>query len=101
MKPAPFEYFAPDSLSQALDLLREHGDAAKLLAGGQSLVPAMNFRVVQPSVLIDLNRLRELDYVRADEGRVQIGAMTRERTLEFDKSIQEQLPLLAEAMPFV
>ena len=101
MKPAAFEYFAPDSLDQALDLLREHGDAAKLLAGGQSLVPAMNFRVVQPSVLIDLNRVNELDYVRADHDGLRIGAMTRERTLEFDPSIQQQLPLLAEAMPFI
>jgi 6-hydroxypseudooxynicotine dehydrogenase subunit alpha len=101
MKPAPFEYFAPDSLDKALGLLREHGDAAKLLAGGQSLVPAMNFRVVQPSVLIDLNRIRELDYVRADESYVRIGAMTRERTLEFDPLVHGQFPLLAEAMPFV
>src|SRR5512132_3347882 len=101
MKPAPFEYYVPDSLEQALDLLHEHGDAAKLLAGGQSLVPAMNFRVVQPSVLIDLNRIKELDYVRADQGFVRIGAMTRERTLEFDPLIQEQLPLLAEATPFI
>ena len=60
-----------------MDLLREHGDAAKLLAGGQSLVPAMNFRVVQPSVLIDLNRLGELDYVQVDQSYVRIGAMTR------------------------
>jgi carbon-monoxide dehydrogenase medium subunit len=101
MKPAPFEYFVPDSLGQALDLLREHGEAAKLLAGGQSLVPAMNFRVVQPSVLIDLNRIRELDFVRAGQDCVQVGAMTRERTLEFDPLIQEQLPLLAEATPFI
>jgi len=59
VKPAQFEYHAPDSLAQALDLMSQHADAAKILAGGQSLVPAMNFRVVQPSMLIDLNRVAE------------------------------------------
>jgi carbon-monoxide dehydrogenase medium subunit len=101
MKPAPFEYYVPDSIEQALELLREHGDQAKLLAGGQSLVPAMNFRVVQPSVLIDLNRVKEMDYVREDGKCMRVGAMTRERTLEFAPSIQQRLPLLAEAMPHV
>jgi CO/xanthine dehydrogenase FAD-binding subunit len=101
MKPAPFEYYAPDSIEEALSLLRDHGDDAKLLAGGQSLVPAMNFRVVQPSVLIDLNRIREMDYVRQDDGCLRIGAMTRERTLEFDPRVGDGFPLLREAMPHV
>jgi CO/xanthine dehydrogenase FAD-binding subunit len=99
MKPAPFEYHVPDSIDQALELMHEHADAAKILAGGQSLVPAMNFRVVQPSMLIDLNRLKELDYVREDGSCLRIGAMTRERTLEFDERIQKQSPLLHEAAP--
>jgi CO/xanthine dehydrogenase FAD-binding subunit len=98
MKPAPFEYHAPDSLEQALELLEKHRDAAKLLAGGQSLVPAMNFRVAQPSMLIDLNRLKELAYVHEDECLL-IGAMTSERTLEFDKLIAKRSPLLHEAVP--
>ncbi len=101
MKPAPFEYHAPDSIEEALFLLHNSGSDAKLLAGGQSLVPAMNFRVVQPSVLIDLNRVRELDYVREEESCVRIGAMTRERTLEFEPLISQRFPLLAEAMPHV
>ena len=101
MKPAPFEYFAPDSIEEALSLLREHGGDAKLLAGGQSLVPAMNFRVVQPSALIDLNRIRDLDYVRQDGGCLRIGAMTRERTLEFEPIVGTWSPLLHEAMPHV
>ena len=101
MKPAPFEYHVPDSIEEALILLRDHEGDAKLLAGGQSLVPAMNFRVVQPSVLIDLNRIRELAYVRQDEGCLRIGAMTRERTLEMDPSIARWSPLLMEAMPHV
>jgi carbon-monoxide dehydrogenase medium subunit len=101
MKPAPFEYYVPDSIEQALDLLREHGDSARLLAGGQSLVPAMNFRVVQPGVLIDLNRVGELKYIRDDHATLQIGAMTRERELEFAPVISKRTPLLAEAMPHV
>ncbi|HUE98796.1 MAG TPA: xanthine dehydrogenase family protein subunit M [Anaerolineales bacterium] len=101
MKPAPFEYYVPDSIEEAIALLRDHGSDAKLLAGGQSLVPAMNFRVVQPSALIDLNRVKELDYVREEENCVRIGAMTRERTLEFEPLISKRFPLLAEAMPHV
>jgi carbon-monoxide dehydrogenase medium subunit len=101
MKPAPFEYHVPDSMEEALSLLRDYGSDAKLLAGGQSLVPAMNFRVVQPSVLIDLNRVKELAYVRQDEECLRLGAMTRERTLEFDPLIAKLLPLLTEAMPHV
>ena len=101
MKPAPFEYHAPDSIEEALVLLHNHGSEAKLLAGGQSLVPAMNFRVVQPSALIDLNRVSELAYVREDGDCVRIGAMTRERTLEFDPLIPKRFPLLAEAMPHI
>jgi carbon-monoxide dehydrogenase medium subunit len=98
MKPAPFEYRAPDSIDHALELLDEHGDTAKILAGGQSLVPAMNFRVVQPSMLIDLNRIKEMEYVR-EEDCLHIGAMTRERTLEFDEHIARRSPLLHEAVP--
>ena len=99
MKPASFEYHAPDSVEQALSLMHEHGDEAKILAGGQSLVPAMNFRVVQPSMLIDLNRVKELDYVREVGDCLRIGAMTRERTLEFDARVVRRSPLLHEAAP--
>lgn len=99
MKPAPFEYHIPDSIEQALSLMHEHANTAKILAGGQSLVPAMNFRVVQPSMLIDLNRLKELDYVREDGECLRIGAMTRERTLEFNSQISKRTPLLHEAAP--
>lgn len=101
MKPAPFEYHAPDSIEEALFLLHNYGGEAKLLAGGQSLVPAMNFRVVQPSALIDLNRVKQLDYVLEDGESVRIGAMTRERTLEHEPLISKRYPLLAEAMPNV
>jgi carbon-monoxide dehydrogenase medium subunit len=103
MKPAPFEYLAPDSLDAALDLLARNGGDAKLLAGGQSLIPVMNFRLAQPSLLVDLNRLRDLDYIRADEGDtgggLRIGAMTRQRKLERDPLVPRLAPLLAEAVP--
>jgi CO/xanthine dehydrogenase FAD-binding subunit len=98
MKPAPFEYHVPDSLEQALGKLKEHGDEAKLLAGGQSLVAAMNFRVVQPAVLIDLNRVKELDYIRAEDRVLRIGAMTRERSLEFDPLVPKRIPLMSEGI---
>jgi len=101
MKPAPFEYHAPTSLEQALDLMSRHAGEAKVLAGGQSLVPAMNFRVVQPGMLIDLNRVAELSYIREEGDVIRIGSMARERHLEFDASIAKRTPLLHEATPFI
>ena len=93
MKPGPFKYIAADSLAAALAAKAGHGSEARFLAGGQSLIPAMNFRLAQPAVLIDVNPVRELDYVR-DEGSVRIGALTRLRTLE-------RTALLAEAVRHV
>jgi carbon-monoxide dehydrogenase medium subunit len=102
MKPAPFDYAAPASLDEALALKAEHGDEAKFLAGGQSLVPAMNFRLVQAALLVDLNRLGDLDYVRLDpDGGLRLGAMTRQRRLERDPLIARHAPLLHAAMPEV
>lgn len=102
LKPAPFRYFAPTTLDEALTLLAEHGYDAKLLAGGQSLVPTMNFRLAQPAVLIDLNRISELFYVQpAARGGVRVGAMTRQRTLERDPLIRAQIPLLHRVMPHI
>ncbi|HWN41399.1 MAG TPA: xanthine dehydrogenase family protein subunit M [Thermoanaerobaculia bacterium] len=102
MKPAPFEYLAPDSLDAALDILAHRGGEAKLLAGGQSLIPVMNFRLAQPSLLVDLNRLRDLDYMKEDEGGgLRIGAMTRQRRLERDPLVPRLAPLLREAVPFI
>jgi CO/xanthine dehydrogenase FAD-binding subunit len=101
MKPAPFEYHAPSSVDEVLNLKSQFDDDAKFLAGGQSLVPAMNFRIVQPSVLIDLNRINDLSYIREDKNVIRIGSMARERHLEFDASIQKHTPLLHEAVPFI
>ena len=102
MKPPPFKYLAPDSLEQALELMAQYGDEAKLLAGGQSLIPAMNFRVAQPAVLVDLNRITALNYIQSDgDGSLVVGAMTRQRDLEFDPHVAERVPLLHECMPHV
>lgn len=100
MKPAPFQYFAPRSQDEALALLAEHAWDAKLLAGGQSLIPAMNFRLARPAVLIDLNGIADLQYVRkGDDGALRIGAMTRQAALERDALVASHAPLLGEAMP--
>ncbi|MEO8503914.1 MAG: xanthine dehydrogenase family protein subunit M [Acidobacteriota bacterium] len=101
MKPAPFEYLAPDSLPAALAALAARGWDAKLLAGGQSLIPVMNFRLAQPAVLIDLNRVAGLSGVERVGSELRIGAMTRQRTLEEDPLIERHAPLLHEAVPFI
>lgn len=102
MKPAPFDYLAPDSLDAALATMREHGYDAKLLAGGQSLIPLLNFRLASPRVLVDLNRLSGLDFVRpSSNGGLVIGAMTRQSRLGIDPLVAEKAPLLHEAIPFI
>ena len=102
MKPAPFEYQAPASLEAALDVLARHGGDAKLLAGGQSLIPVMNFRLAEPALLVDINKLTELDFIRrGEDGTLRIGALTRHRRLERDPLVAEAAPLLHEAVPFI
>jgi carbon-monoxide dehydrogenase medium subunit len=101
MKPAPFDYFSPATVEEALALLDEHGGDAKPLAGGQSLIPAMNFRLARPAVLVDLNRIAELAYVRAESGGLAVGAMTRQRAIERSEVVARAAPLLAEAMPSI
>jgi aerobic carbon-monoxide dehydrogenase medium subunit len=102
MKPAPFRYVAAKTVEQALALKAEHGDEARFLAGGQSLVPTMNFRLTQPALLIDINRLTELAGVRNGAAdRLCIGAMTRYRSLERDPAIERKLPLIHEALPLI
>lgn len=94
MKPPPFAYHAPPRLDIALELLTQHGTDAKVLAGGQSLVPLMNLRLARPAVIVDLNPIAELAYVHADAATLVIGAMTRQRTLERDTTIAAVLPPL-------
>ena len=98
MKPPPFRYHTPRSLPEALDLLREAPGDARVLAGGQSLVPLLNLRLAYPEVLVDLNRVEGLSYIRDDGGRLCIGAMTRQREAEFSALLAERCPLLVEAL---
>jgi carbon-monoxide dehydrogenase medium subunit len=100
MKPAPFEYYAPTTIEEALVYLAEHGYDAKALAGGQSLIPMLNFRLAQPSVLVDLNNISELFYIRPDEnGGLLLGAMTRQSQVEHSALVAERAPLVHEVMP--
>jgi CO/xanthine dehydrogenase FAD-binding subunit len=100
MKPAPFSYVLASSLDHALALKAEHGEAARFLAGGQSLMPAMNFRLARPAVLIDINRIPELAGVdRSKPQEIRLGAMTRYRVLERDEDFLKACPLFADALP--
>jgi carbon-monoxide dehydrogenase medium subunit len=102
MKPAPFRYVAARSIEEALQLKAEYGDESRFLAGGQSLVPTMNFRLTQPAMLIDINPLAELAGVKIDAAeRVRIGALTRYRNLERDPATERNLPLIHEALPHI
>jgi carbon-monoxide dehydrogenase medium subunit len=102
MKPAPFKYIAATSLQQALSLKAEHGDEAKFLAGGQSLMPAMNFRLARPAILIDINQIEQLAGIRPGTGGgARIGALTRYYQLERDTGTIRDFPLLGEAVPHI
>ncbi|HEY2529704.1 MAG TPA: xanthine dehydrogenase family protein subunit M [Xanthobacteraceae bacterium] len=101
MKPASFDYHAPTNVDDAVALLRSHAGDARLLAGGQSLLPMMNFRLARPAAIVDLNRIPGLAYIERDGDVVRIGAMTRQRTIEFSPIVAADLPLLREAIKFV
>ena len=101
MKPAKFDYHAPASVEEALALLQRYGGDAKVLAGGQSLMPLLNFRLSRPAALVDLNRIASLAYVSEHDGQVRLGAMTRQRTIEFSPIVARKLPLLREATRWV
>jgi carbon-monoxide dehydrogenase medium subunit len=101
VKPPRFEYHAPTTVEDALGLLTRYRGDAKLLAGGQSLMPLLNFRLVRPAALIDLNRIGALAYIREANGHVRLGAMTRQRAVEFSSVVRQRVPLLAEATRWV
>jgi len=101
LKPAPFEYHRPRELSEALALLREIGDDGKILAGGQSLMPMMNFRLAQPPHLIDINFINSLDYIRSANGAIKIGCLARQARALGDSLIRRCAPLIAAALPHV
>jgi CO/xanthine dehydrogenase FAD-binding subunit len=101
MKPPPFDYMDPRSLDEAVGLLAEHGEDGKILAGGQSLVPLLNFRLAQPSVIVDVNRVVELSYLRRRDGRLRIGAMCRQTRLEQSPVAREGWGLLGDALALI
>ena len=101
MKPARFDYHAPATIDEAIALLARYGGDAKVLAGGQSLMPMLNFRLARPAALVDVNRIPALAYIREDNGSVAFGAMTRQRTIEFSPVVAARLPLLREATRWV
>jgi CO/xanthine dehydrogenase FAD-binding subunit len=97
MKPPPFRYIASRTVDEALGVLGSHGDRAKILAGGQSLTPMLNFRLAHPEVLVDINRIKELDFVAERDGGLAIGCLTRHRTVEASSSIRRKYPILSAA----
>jgi carbon-monoxide dehydrogenase medium subunit len=101
VKPAPFTYVRAESVEHAVDTLRAHGGEAKLLAGGQSLVPALNMRLARPTVLVDLNRVPGLDGIDEENGDLRVGALVRQSAAERAELVREQCPLLAESLPLV
>lgn len=101
MKPSAFKYIRVRSVEETLSTLSEYGGEAKILAGGQSLVPMMNFRVAQPAILIDIDPVKELDYLRVENSWLHVGARTRQRALEKSLQVREQCPLLAQAVKWI
>ena len=101
MKPPRFDYHAARTVEEAVELLGRYGGDAKVLAGGQSLMPMLNFRLARPAALVDLNRIPGLAYVREDDGMLALGAMTRQRAIEFSPVAARRLPLLVEATRWV
>ena len=101
MKPAVFDYIRPKSLPEALAALAQHGAAGTILAGGQSLVPMMNLRIVKPGVVIDINRVPGLGEIRVDGGELVIGALARHAALLASELVKTHCPLMAEAYPWV
>ncbi|HEX6513054.1 MAG TPA: FAD binding domain-containing protein, partial [Chloroflexota bacterium] len=102
MKPAQFEYFAPSTVDEAVTLLKEHADDdAKVLAGGQSLVPLMNFRLARPKWLVDINGIQALDYIREEGDWLAIGAITREHDVEKSALVADKCPLLQEVTRWI
>jgi carbon-monoxide dehydrogenase medium subunit len=101
VKPAPFDYHAPETVDECVSVLAQHGDEAKVLAGGQSLVPMLALRLARPEVLVDVNRVPELAAVRREDGFLVVGATTRHATLEKDPEIAAAAPLLARVAPHI
>ena len=101
MIPPPFEYLNPNQVSEAISLLQKHGEEAKILAGGHSLIPAMKLRFAMPEYLIDISGIDGLEYIREEDGQLKIGAMTRESSLEESNLIKDNYPLLLDTVKMI
>jgi 2-furoyl-CoA dehydrogenase FAD binding subunit len=101
MKPRPFDYARPDTVDEALAILAEHGDDARVLAGGQTLMAMLNLRLVAPEVVVDITRIAELDVIHELDGKIEVGAAVTQNRLLAWPALAEKLPLLAAALPFV
>ena len=101
MKPRSFDYLKAGSTEEALAALADGGDDARIIAGGMSLVPMMNFRLVEPAILIDISKIADTNYIREDGGMVEIGSGTRQVQLEKWDGLADKLPMLAAAFPFI
>lgn len=101
MKPAPFDYHDPTTVEETIALLERHGDEAKILAGGQSLIPVLNMRLARPAVLLDINRVPGLDYIRVEDGHIAIGALTRHRSVELSSLLRERCPILCHSAQYI
>ena len=101
MIPPSFEYLTPSNISDAVALLQKHGDEAKILAGGHSLIPAMRLRLAEPGYLIDISGIGGLDYIQEESGQLRIGAMTCEAALEESEIVQRQYPLLLDTAKMI
>jgi 2-furoyl-CoA dehydrogenase FAD binding subunit len=101
MKPRPFDYARPDTIDEALALLAEHGDDARVLAGGQTLIAMLNLRLLEPAILIDITRIPEFDAIREIDGKIEVGAAVTQNKLMAWPPLAEKLPLVAAALPFV
>jgi 2-furoyl-CoA dehydrogenase FAD binding subunit len=101
MKPRPFDYVRPDTVDEAVAILGEHGDDARVLAGGQSLLAMLNLRLLSPTVLIDITRIPELGAIKEVDGRIEVGAAVTQNRLMAWPQLSAKVPLLAAALPFV
>src|SRR5436305_13001968 len=99
--PGSFDYVVANSVSDAVSLLQQHGDEAKILAGGQSLIPLLRFRLAAPSILVDINRIADLEYIQETDGTLHIGALTREAELENSDLIRERYPILLDTSSLI
>lgn len=101
MKPPRFEYYDPTTIAETVSILQQYGDDAKVLAGGQSLMPLLNFRLARPAAVVDINGVKELEYLRKEGDWITIGALVRQRAAELSPLVTETCPMLAEAVPLI